>query len=259
MAGTLALLIARPQALTVIALLAITVLCWTYLAVLAQHMAMNDAVNAHAAMSFMSWTSADLLLLLMMWWVMMIGMMTPSAAPMILVFDRINKTRQQRGQPFVATAVFAAGYLSVWGVFSVLATLAQWALESAALMLPMRNLSSPLFSAALLISAGVYQFSSIKYACLKHCRSPFAFVMNHWCDGASGALKMGAWHGSYCLGCCWLLMALLFVGGVMNLLWVAALAAFVLLEKLVPAGQWLARSGGVLMLGSGVWLLTRSI
>jgi predicted metal-binding membrane protein len=259
MAGTLAHLISRPQALTLITMMAISILCWIYLLVLGQHMAMRGEMNAHAAMPFTPRTLTDLLLMLVMWWVMMIGMMTPSATPMILIFDRINKTRQQRGQPFVATAVFVVGYLGIWGAFSVLATLAQWALESAALMLPMRHLNSPLFCAAVLISAGAYQFSSMKYACLKHCRSPLSFVMNRWRDGARGALKMGAWHGSYCLGCCWLLMALLFVGGVMNLLWVAAIAVFVLLEKLFPAGQWLARSAGVLMLGSGAWLLLRGI
>ena len=175
---------------------------------------------------------------------------------MILIFDRIGKGRRKRGQSFVPTAVFATGYLAAWGVFSLIATLAQWALESAALMVPMMQLNSPVIGGTVLVVAGLYQFTPMKHACLKHCRSPFAFVMNHWRDGTGGALRMGAGHGLYCLGCCWFLMALLFVGGVMNLIWVAIIAAWVLAEKLFPAGRWIARIGGLLMAGTGIYFMT---
>jgi predicted metal-binding membrane protein len=235
-----------------VALVAITGISWVYLFVLAQGMAMSmDGMG----MAFMPCSATDFLLMFVMWWVMMLGMMTPSATPMILIFDRINRGKRQRGQPFVPTVVFVAGYLAAWGSFSLVATMAQWALESAALMLPMMHLTSAPVAGAVLVVAGLYQFTPLKQACLKHCRSPFAFVMNHWRDGTAGALRMGAGHGAYCLGCCWFLMALLFVGGIMNLLWVAAIAAYVLAEKLFPWGEWIARIGGVLMAAAGLYLM----
>lgn len=234
------------------ALAGITIISWAYLFLLAHQMKMMmDGMG----MKFMPWSVTDFVLMFLMWWVMMIGMMTPSAAPMILIFDKINKGKRRRNQSFVPTAVFVAGYLAAWGLFSLIATLAQWALESAALMLPMMQLTSPVIGGSVLVVAGLYQFTPLKYACLKHCRSPFAFVMNHWRDGAGGAFRMGAGHGAYCLGCCWFLMALLFVGGVMNLLWVAAIAAYILAEKLFPAGEWVARIGGALMTGVGIYLI----
>ncbi|MDA0663900.1 MAG: DUF2182 domain-containing protein [Proteobacteria bacterium] len=234
------------------ALAGITLVSWAYLFVLAGHMAMTMSAMG---MQFTPWSPIDFALMFAMWWIMMIGMMTPGAAPLILIFDRISTGRRGRGQPFVSTAVFVAGYLAAWGLFSLLATLAQWGLESTALMLPMMHLTSPAIGGAVLVVAGLYQFTPLKHACLKHCRSPFAFVMNHWRDGSGGALRMGAGHGAYCLGCCWFLMALLFVGGVMNLLWVAIIAGWVLAEKLFPAGEWIARIGGVLMTGTGLYLM----
>lgn len=186
----------------------------------------------------------------------MIGMMIPSAAPMILLFDKLNKNKH--GGKFVSTAIFIAGYLIMWGLFSLLATLVQWGLENASLMMPMAQVKSPIFGGIVFIVAGLYQFTPLKHACLKHCRSPFAFIMNEWRDGKLGAIKMGASHGAYCLGCCWFLMALLFVSGVMNLIWVAAIAAYVLAEKAMPVGQLVARTGGVLMIAFGGYLLLQS-
>jgi predicted metal-binding membrane protein len=231
------------------ALVGITIVCWGYLFFVSQKMAAMGSMH----MQFMPWSLTDIALMFVMWWIMMIGMMTPSAMPMILIFTRINQGRRQRSQSFVATTVFAVGYLGIWGVFSLLATVAQWALESTALMMPMAQIVSPLIGGTVLIIAGLYQFTSLKHACLKHCRSPLSFVMNHWRDGAPGALRMGAEHGMYCLGCCWFLMALLFVGGIMNLLWVAILAIYVLAEKLIPSGEWLARLAGLTMLGAGLY------
>jgi predicted metal-binding membrane protein len=186
----------------------------------------------------------------------MIGMMLPSAAPMILTFANVNRKRHARGQSYVPTALFTAGYLLTWGGFSVAATLAQWALERAAALSPMdMTTDSPLLGGLLFLAAGLYQFTPVKQACLRFCRSPLDFALNHWRDGPGGALRMGMTHGLYCLGCCWVLMLLLFVGGVMNLLWVAGLGAVVLVEKLMPPGPWISRAGGVLLAACGVWLL----
>jgi len=181
--------------------------------------------------------------------------MLPSVAPVILTFATVNRNRRARGEPYVPAALFAAGYLLAWVGFSLAATLAQWALERAALLSPMdMTIDSRLLGGLLFLAAGLYQFTPVKLACLSFCRSPLDFVVNHWRDGNGGALRMGMTHGLYCLGCCWILMLLLFVGGVMNLLWVAALAGVVLIEK-VAAGPWIGRIGGAVLTTYGVWLL----
>lgn len=230
----------------------LVVLSWLYLAREAATMAAMDP-----GMAMPPKDASELLLLLAMWCIMMVGMMLPSAAPMILTFATINRNRRSRGQPYTPTALFTAGYLLAWVGFSVVATLAQAGLERASLLAPMAmKMTSPLLGGLLFIAAGAYQFTPLKQACLNFCRSPFDFILNHWRDGPGGAIRMGFSHGLYCLGCCWILMALLFVGGVMNLVWVAVLTAVVLVEKLFPAGPWLARIGGLLLIGYGVGLLT---
>jgi predicted metal-binding membrane protein len=188
---------------------------------------------------------------------MMPGMMLPSAAPMILTFATVNRRKRTRGRPFVPTAVFTTGYLIAWGLFGIAATLADWGLEQTALMSPMTQRLTPALGSAVIIVAGVYQLTPFKYVCLTNCRSPFDFVLNHWRDGAVGALRMGFEHGLYCLGCCWFLMALLFAAGTMSLLWMAAITAFVLAEKLFPAGRWIARASGLVMIAFGLYLLSR--
>ena len=250
MRDALGLLTSQRVAITA-ALVVLTVLCWLYLFDEARQMAAMDQ-----DMVMPPKDAADLLLLLAMWWIMMIGMMLPSAAPMILTFAAINRGRRTRGQPYTPTALFTAGYLLAWGGFSVAATLAQWALEQASLLAPMAmKTTSPLLGGLLFIAAGLYQWTPLKSACLTSCRSPFDFVVNHWREGAPGALRMGAEHGLYCLGCCWILMALLFAVGAMNLVWVAVLTAVVLVEKLLPGGEWIARIGGVLLIACGAWLV----
>lgn len=240
-----------PRVAILSALAALTLVCWLWLADEAATMAAMDP-----AMTMPPRDLHDLVLLFVMWWIMMIGMMLPSAAPMILTFAAVNRRRRARDQPYVPTALFVAGYLLAWGGFSLVATLAQWGLESVALLSPMAMAATvPWLAAALLLAAGLYQFTPLKNACLGFCRSPFDFVVNHWRDGPSGALRMGLGHGLYCLGCCWILMALLFVGGVMNLFWVAALTAIVLVEKLLPFGAWTARIAGVALIGWGLALL----
>jgi predicted metal-binding membrane protein len=188
---------------------------------------------------------------------MMVGMMTPSAAPMVLVFATLNRNKRARDQNFVPTSIFLLGYLAAWGAFSLAATLAQWALDGVALLSSEVAAINPLVGGPLAILAGLYQFTPLKQACLRNCRSPFAFVLNHWREGRSGALRMGLEHGGYCLGCCWMLMALLFVVGVMNLIWVAALALFVFVEKLLPGGPHVGKVGGGIMLVLGMFLLVR--
>jgi predicted metal-binding membrane protein len=244
-------LLLRQRVAIVAALAGLVALCWLYLFSEATQMAAMDRDMVMPPKG-----AADLLVLLAMWWIMMIGMMLPSAAPMILTFAAINRGRRARRQPYTPTALFASGYLLAWGGFSVAATLVQWALEQASLLSPMAmKTTSPLLGGLLFIAAGLYQVTPLKNACLSSCRSPFDFVVNHWRDGAGGALRMGFAHGLYCLGCCWILMALLFAVGAMNLIWVAALAIVVLVEKLFPGGAWIARIGGLLLIAWGVRLL----
>jgi predicted metal-binding membrane protein len=240
----------RERAVILAALAGVTALSWLYLAHLARGM---DGMPDMPAMSMSA------VLAFLMWWVMMIGMMLPGALPMTLTFATVNRRRRELGTPYVPTAVFVAGYLLAWGAFSLAATGAQWWLEHAALMKPMRHLASPLAGGLLFIAVGLYQLAPLKHACLRRCRSPLAFVLERWHDGTAGALRMGAEHGAYCLGCCAFLMALLFVGGVMNLLWAAAIAAFVLVEKLLPAGEAVARAAGLLAVGAGVWMVVRAL
>ena len=201
------------------------------------------------------WRPVEWLLVPAMWWTMMVAMMTPSAAPAILLYARVHRHGQgpapDRG--LAPTWAFASGYLLAWLAFSLAATTLQWTLQRAALMSPetLRSQSRWL-SAAVLIAAGAYQFSPLQNLCLSHCRSPATFLSRHWRPGVAGALRLGAQHGIYCVGCCWLLMGLLFVGGVMNLVWIAALTALVLSEKVLPGGRWAARASGVALIAWGV-------
>lgn len=246
----------RDRALVLAGLAGVTILAWVYLVDMALGMRdMSGMGSALVTARADAWSTLDALMMFVMWWVMMVGMMVPSATPMILTFATVNRRKRERDQPFVPTAVFAGGYLVAWGAFSFAATAAQWGLEEAALLSPMMVSTSPVFGGLLFVAAGVYQWTPLKHACLRKCRSPIAFIINRWRDGHKGALFMGMEHGAYCLGCCWSIMALLFVGGVMNLLWVAAIAAFVFAEKMFPGGEWVAQASGVFMIAAGVYFL----
>ena len=205
------------------------------------------------------WPAIYWWVMLVMWWVMMIAMMLPSAAPMILLYARVarhNSKAQQGAAVLVPTAAFLVGYLLSWLAFSAAATLLQWSLEQLGLVHGMMMWSNNrALSGAFLLAAGAYQLSPLKYVCLDHCRSPVSYLTAHWRKGQLGALRMGVDHGLYCVGCCWFLMLLLFVGGIMNLVWIAGLAIFVLLEKLLTHGLWVARGSGCLMLLLGTYLL----
>jgi len=204
-----------------------------------------------AMMTLHPWTPADFAMTFTMWAVMMVGMMLPSATPATLVYAAVARKAEREGAPVAPVAAFVAGYLATWTLFGLAATLAQWGLERAALLSPMLVATSPRLGAALLIAAGVYQLTPFKDACLAHCRSPAHFIAEHWRPGPAGALRMGLEHGAFCLGCCWVLMGLLFFGGVMNLVWIAAIALFVLLEKAVPFGAGGGRWAGVAMILAG--------
>ena len=197
------------------------------------------------------WVAADFFFTFTMWSVMMVGMMTATATPVLLLFAAAHARRDERGAPTAALA-FGLGYLAVWVGFSVLATLGQWSLHRAALLSSAMATTSPLLAGGLLIAAGVYQLTPLKRACLTHCQSPLGFVMSHWREGAGGAFQMGLHHGVYCVGCCWALMVVLFAVGVMNLVWVAVLTVFILVEKLGYGGAIVTRVGGALMIGLGI-------
>jgi predicted metal-binding membrane protein len=219
---------------------------------------MEDMADMAMPAAFVPWTATDFALNMAIWWAMMPGMMLPSAAPMILTFSTINRQKQTRGQPFVPTIMFTSGYLIAWGLFGIFAALADWGLERAALISPMTGRLSPMLGAIVVTAAGIFQLTPLKSVCLTHCRSPFNFVVNHWREGTAGALRMGLEHGLYCLGCCWFLMALLFAAGIMSLLWMAVITVFVFIEKLFPAGQWIARTSGVAMLGLAIYLFSQA-
>ena len=201
------------------------------------------------------WGPGAFVLTLAMWLVMMVGMMLPGAAPTILLYAAMVRKNGERGTVLPQAWIFTSGYLAVWAAFSVLATLLQVALDQAALLTPMLRSANQGVSAAILVAAGIYQWLPVKQVCLRNCRSPLQWFVARWRPGAAGAFRMGAENGYYCLGCCWLLMLLLFVAGVMNLLWVALISAFVFAEKLLPAGRFTARFAGLALIFSGAAVL----
>lgn len=245
-------LLRRDRAVVLICLAVVVALAWAYL--LAQA-AGTDMMSR--MMSFARWTPADALLTFTMWVVMMIAMMIPSAAPLILLYVQVFRKRMPEQLPYMPVSSFLLGYLAVWAGASGVATALQWTLEQLALLSPMLvSISAPL-SGALLIAAGIYQWTPAKRVCLGYCRSPVEFLSRNWKHGARGAFQMGVKHGVYCFGCCWAVMLLLFVGGIMNLLWVALIAGFVLIEKNFPRGQVVGRVGAAAMMIAGVILLVQ--
>jgi predicted metal-binding membrane protein len=186
-----------------------------------------------------------------MWLIMMIAMMTPSVAPLILIFAMVNRQKKEQQNPFVPGVYLLSGYLTAWTVFSLLATILQWALQQISWLNPMMVITNKILGAVLLIAAGLFQFTSLKQACLHYCQTPIDFIPRKWKEGRSGALKMGVLNGIYCLGC-WLLMVLLFVSGIMNLLWIALISVFVLLEKLVPGSKIISYTAGTSLVIYGI-------
>ena len=209
-----------------------TALAWLYLAWMVSGMNTMDAMGDVMLSALATpWTTTDFTLMFLMWAIMMVGMMLPSATPMIFLFAMVNRRRIVQGESVTPPIVFVSGHLATWTVFSLLATTLQWGLHRAGLLSPMMVTTSALAGGTALVAAGIYQWTPLKTSCLRHCQSPLHFISTHWKNGSAGAFQMGWEHGLYCLGCCWLLMCLLFVGGVMNLLWIAGLTIFVLIEK----------------------------
>ena len=240
----------RDRMVVAAGLAVIAALAWAYLVYLALGVEEMAAGMAMAQMG--SWTATDFVLMFLMWSVMMMGMMTPTAAPMILIFATINRQRRDSQAPYVPTGLFLSSYLLVWTAFAAAATIGNWGLHANGLLTSMMGASASRYvGGGLLVVAGLFQLSPLKSVCLNHCRSPVSFIVNDWREGHWGTFVMGLRHGAYCLGCCWALMGLLFVLGMMNLLWIAALAAFVLLEKAAPGGRVISWASGILLLAWG--------
>jgi predicted metal-binding membrane protein len=238
-------LLKRDRSLVGAALCAVTAIAWIDLVYVARDMGAQGMP--------VDWSPGYFAAMFAMWVVMMVGMMIPSATPAILLVSALR--RRSHADGLGATTLFAVGYLIAWSGFSLIATTMQWALSEASLLSPLMASEGPESRAFLLITAGLYQFSPLKHACLSKCRSPAQFLVEHWRGGSLGPLVVGVEHGAYCVGCCWAVMALLFAFGVMNLLWVAALTAFVLVEKLVASGPRIGAWCGIVMLGMGLLVL----
>jgi predicted metal-binding membrane protein len=280
-------LLRRDRVIVAASLAALTVIAWTYTLWLAAAMSgdgmsmsgpgmgadmrMDPAMEmdgmemeAGAALSLGTvlgisprpWSSVEAGVTLTMWVVMMVGMMLPSATPMILLYARVGRQSRKEGKPFAATGFFAGGYLLAWVGFALAATLGQWLMEGT-LLSPALASASRIFSGAVLIVAGLYQWTPLKDACLSQCQTPIVFLQRHggFRRDPAGAVGLGLRHGLYCIGCCWALMTLLFVGGIMNVLWIAAIAIFVLAEKVFFPGRLLSRIAGTLLIAAGLWQL----
>ena len=236
-------------------LMLLPLVSWTWMVVMARDM-YGPMTGASEWMMTVRWDVPHLLLLWAMWAVMMTGMMLPSASPMLLTYGTIAR---RSAQASAASQIYAlaAGYLLVWAAFSVGATALQRLLAALLLLSSMMEVTNRTAAALLLFIAGLYQLTPMKHACLRMCQSPLGFLMSRWRKGLSGAFLMGLEHGAYCVGCCWGLMLLLFVGGVMNLTVIAALTAFVAFEKLTPFGVRGARISGVLLIMAGFWMIGR--
>jgi predicted metal-binding membrane protein len=254
----------RDRLIVIAALAAVASFAWGYtLAGVGMDMsafeitAMSDGSAAPA--SPIPWSPAFALAVFLMWFFMMIAMMLPSAAPVALLFAAIAHRRQAYPRSEIGAAIFVAGYLVVWGIFSAGAALGQWVFETSRLLTPMMQSTSALFDGLLLLAAGIYQLTPLKQACLGRCRQPVGFIAQYWRSGTSGAFRMGVTHGAFCLGCCWFLMLLLFAGGVMNLYWIAGIATYVLAEKLIPHQRWLSYAAGWALIALGASVLARAI
>jgi predicted metal-binding membrane protein len=257
MAELLALeyLLRRDRLVVAVGLAVVVALAWVYLATGA---GMDTDMADMAMVMPMPWSPFYAALVFVMWFVMMIAMMVPSAAPTVLLFATIRRRQKASVSPSAEAWIFFGGYLLIWAGFSLVAILAQWGLERAGLLSMAMASTSAVLGGVILVAAGLYQFTPVKTACLRYCQSPVLFLSRYWQPGAGGALRMGLRHGGYCLGCCWFLMALLFVSGVMNLVWIVAIALYVACEKLLPLGRTLSRAAGVALGAAGALILVRA-
>jgi predicted metal-binding membrane protein len=262
---TQAAVLRRDRIVLVLALTLLTALAWSYLLRLSADMDMGgmDMTGYRMIPSGMAlmvpadtpWLPIEFASVFVMWAVMMVGMMTPSALPMFLMYARVG--RQTEGaRPLAATAWFATGYFLVWAALALLATLTQWAFERTELLDFEMASTSTVVPALLFVAAGSYQWTKLKDICLYQCQKPFAFLIGHggFRRDAAGCLMLGLRHGAYCVGCCWVLITLLFVGGVMSLPWMVLLASLILVEKVTSFGRQIAPIAGVVLVSAGAWL-----
>jgi predicted metal-binding membrane protein len=260
----------RDRIVAVLALSLLTALAWSYLLWLSVDMFMggmdmSDLRMIPSGMGLMMqahtpWQAMEFAFVFIMWTVMMVGMMTPSAAPMILMYARVGRKTGAQA-PLVKAFWFSVGYFFVWVAFALMATLVQWALERSGLLDFRMTTTSNLLGGIVFIAAGAYQLTNLKDRCLVHCQEPFAFLIRHggYRRDVRGCVMLGLRHGAYCVGCCWALMTLLFVGGVMNVFWIALLAFLVLLEKVTYFGRWIAPLAGIVLIAAGAWFLSTGI
>jgi predicted metal-binding membrane protein len=268
---TEATVLRRDRIVVCLALIFLTALAWGYLLWLAadMHMGGMDMSSFRLIPSGMGlmvpahtpWHAMEFAFVFAMWIVMMVAMMTPSATPMILIYARVGRQTDAQGTPLAATPWFAVGYFLPWTAFSLVATLVQWAVERTALLNSTMATTSNVLGALVFVAAGTYEWTRLKDLCLVQCQNPFAFLMHHggYRRDVPGALMLGFRHGVYCVGCCWVLMTLLVVGGVMNVLWMLLLALLILLEKVTPLGRLIASVAGTVLIAAGVWLLSGTL
>jgi predicted metal-binding membrane protein len=225
----------------------ITGIAWLYLARMAGRMHSSAHVHSHVALNVGT--------LFVMWVVMMVAMMLPSTLPFVFAFSAEQARRRAKQMSVVPPAFFIAGYFGMWTIFSAACAVLQHVLHMQALLSPMMSATSSVFSGVVFIAAGVYQWTPMKNACLRHCRSPLTFLLSDWREGADGAFRMGVDHGMFCIGCCWMLMMLPFAAGVMNLMWMAGITVFLMIEKAASGGQWIAQTSGALLTLFGVYVI----
>jgi len=247
----LASLLRHERAVVLAALAAVVALAWVYL-LLGAGITMDEMDMGGGQIMLMSppWTPGYALLVFLMWSIMMLAMMLPGAAPTILLVTTLGRQRGVGGAR--SAGLFSLGYLLAWIGFSAAATALQWWLDRTEILSGELALGSGLLAGGVLVAAGIYQCLPLKHACLRHCRSPLAFLLHHWRPGGWAALDNGLRHGVFCLGCCWMLMAMLFVGGLMNLLWIAAIALLIFFEKALPWGGRMSRVTGLVLIGWGM-------
>lgn len=245
----------RRQGLIItVCLLLLAAAAWWYTLDMAARMAASMADMATMGAHRMRLGPSDVATTFVMWTLMMVAMMLPAATPAVLIHAAARRQRQTGGL-LTPTGLFVLGYLAAWTLFSLAATLLQWLLHDLALLTGAMAIESRLLAGTTLLAIGAYQWSPLKYACLRHCQSPIGFLFGHWREDPRGILGMGLRHGFYCVGCCWLLMLILFLVGVMNLVWVAGIALYVLAEKVLPVGRVLAQATGVLVIAVGIALI----
>jgi len=247
--------LAQDRAVVIGGLAGVSGLAWVY--------SVSEAAGVHGVGAHFPhatvWDTRVFAVVFIMWSVMMVAMMVPSASPVVLAYSTLHRKQGTDQRPFGAVTAFVVGYVVVWTAFSAAATVAQWSLHWAALISAVGVSTSALLSGGLLVVAGGFQWTSLKSACLMHCRSPFLFFLTSWREGTAGAFKMGLEHGVFCLGCCWALMGLMFFAGVMNVYWLAGLSVLVLVEKAVPAGDRLGKLAGVGMIGWGIYVVSHGL